>query len=657
MEKAIKKTKTVSVTTEETKIDLSNLPSLPETLTTLQFLRTAKNQSDSSIHTMLDKALAECKKNDCVLMLERIMLHIGDVARQHNLLSEMGIKSSTGGSKERSIFRSCLRWWEKNLPASFKINLHVFVEFTLYENLMYYQNKSDRKTGKIISQEIFFPMHAEVWNFLQTQIRQGKDLYFIARHLPKYYFENVKVRTTKKIVKLLKGQTNFKYRLPKKAWVKINGEFVTSESGFVTLNAGDIISYPRGFQKETTDRQAYIRNWIEGFCKVMGWSNEDYRKFRSTQNTPEQAFCSNSIKKMSDVEFDKFLNKLTTQQKNRVSKILVYKDKASGKLVAKDKWKKLGEKYIVWEENQGKIGDALRKAAVSGDTKKTKELLKDFKIKSTGLQTLDILVEIVKGDLNDLQINNLYQSLIEKMSLIANVFPIVDGSDSMSRTVDNGVAGEFSIPYRDIVYAMCIAFSTRNPVEKFRDTFGWFSKDFKIMGKSTYLNNAPNQFVDKTKYEKTVPEYKIISAGKTFTENLEAMRRADTKEYACTNMFSNIEFFVSLVKDGSHTVEELPVALLYLTDNENNTGLGPKDAITLAASIGWHPLQIFWGISQMPGYMKAELDETENCLYVGGFEESALSQILSGIKRGSINPQTELWSIYNDPRYSVLNVA
>ena len=101
-------------------------------------------------------------------------------------------------------------------------------------------------------------------------------------------------------------------------------------------------------------------------------------------------------------------------------------------------------------------------------------------------------------------------------------------------------------------------------------------------------------------------------------------------------------------------VEELPVALLYLTDNEYNTGLGPMEAHKLATSIGWHPLQIFWGISRMSSRAEAGLSKVPNSLFVGGFNESALSQILRGIKTGSINPETELWSIYNDPRYSVL---
>jgi len=642
-------TSTKAKTTKKStsKDDISNLPKLSATLETLQYLRTAKGKSDKEIHPMLDKAFTECKKQDMVLMLERIMLHIGDVSRQHNLLKEMNIKSTSGGAQERAIFRSCMRWWEKNLPESFAKNLHVFVEFTLYENLMYYQNRTDRKTGRVLGTEVLFPVPSTVWSFLAEQIRKGKDLNLIARHLPKFYPENSVNRTTKKVVHLKKGQTEFKYKLPSKDWVKINGAFV--EGPTVTLKEGDVISYPRKKQDIALGRQAFINKWISGLCKVMGWNLDDYKKFRSTQATPEQAFASKSISKLSEVEFGKFLDRLTSGQRFRVAKMLAYKD--GNTLVAKEKWEKLGSWYIKWENNQEKIANELRKAAAEGDTEKTKTLMKDFKVKATGLQTIDMLAEILKGELNTTQIDNTYQSMIEKMDLIANVFPIIDGSGSMSRVIDNG---GHHIAYRQVAYAMAIAFSTRNPVDKFRNTYGWFSNRFDICGRSAFKNTAPNQFVDSKKFIKNVPEYQVISAEKSFTENLAAIKAADSEEYACTNMFSNIEFFVNLVKEGSFTVEELPVALLYLTDNERNQGRNPKEAVALAASIGWHPLQIFWGISAMTASAKEELKTVPNALFVGGFNESALSQILRGIKSGAINPETELWSLYNDERYSVL---
>jgi hypothetical protein len=640
----------VVVTPETASPMVGEYPSLPKTLEALQFLRTAKTATDAQIAKVLDSSYTECKKNDCVLVIERLMLHIGDVSRQHNILTELGISSKTGGAQERKIFRSCMRWWEKNIPESFAKNLRVFTEFTLYENLMFYQNTTDRKTGKVLSTEILFPMPDVVHEFLATQIRAGKDLNLIAKHLPKV--TTGKGRITKKKVKAMKTATEFKLnkiKLPKTEWIKVNGELVTSND--VTVKVGDVISYPRKKQSITLAKQDFINKWISGFCKVMGWNIEQYKKFRSAQNTPEQKFSNRTVLDMPKSDFHKLLDILTAGQRFRVAKMVAYKD-AAEKLQPKPKWNQLGEWYIEWEKGQEKVADELRKAAASGDKEKTKELMKDFKVKATGMQTIDILASLFKGGMSDMQINNTYQSLIEKMDLIANVFPIVDGSGSMDSPVAtiNGV----SLSRRQVVYAMCIAFSTRNPVEEFRNTFGWFSNNFYIAGRSKYVDLRPNPYVDKSRYTKQVGDHQVLSPEQTFTQNMKAIAQADPREVANTNMFASVEYFVKLVKDGKCHVEDLPNALLYLTDNENNSGLSPKEAVNLANSIGWHPLLVFWGIVNVPSDMLKEYKNIPNVLLVGGFNESVLSQVLRGIKSGSINPEMELWSIYEDKRYSVL---
>lgn len=631
--------------------DLTNLPRLPKTMEALQLLRTAKGQGDNFIHSALSNALVECERENMVLLLERIMLHIGDVSRQHNILREAGIISPTGGAQERAIFRSCLRWWEKSLPESFVKNIPIIVEFTLYENLMFYQNTTDRAKGNLIKTEVLFPNPKAVYEYLTQQIRKGKDLNLIARHLPKYHSSNDISRTTKKIVKLREGQKSIDWKLPAgKSWFKVNGEFVKSKS--ITVNDGDIISYPRNKQKFVLEKQKFVNSWIEGLCKSLGWTINQYRDFRKQQNTPEQAFASKNVLSVAESDFMNMLDHLTAGQRFRVAKMIAYKD-SNGNLVAKDKWSKLGTRYIKWENNQEEVANELRKVAMTGDESTKKELMSKFKVKATGQQTIDLLAELFKGNLNETQINNTYQALVEKMDLIANVFPIIDGSSSMNSGLNhNGT----HIKNRQIAYAMAIAFSTRNPVEAFRNTYGWFSGHFEICGRSKFVDESPNPFVDKNKFTKKVADYQVISETKTFTDNLRALAASDPQHVSNTNMFSSIEYFVNLVNNKGFHAEDLPQALLYITDNENNSGKSPKEAVILANSIGWNPLLIFWGLTVMSEHsVKNQLKGVPNTLFVGGFNEGSLSQILRGIKTGSINPETELWSVYNDVRYSILN--
>lgn len=645
------KSKNTTATLDVLNQNNPNLPKLPATLEALQLLRTAKGQKDSVIHGALNKAYTECKNANMILLLERIMLHIGDVSRQHNMLREMGIISPNGGAQERAIFRSCLRWWENKMPESFIKNIPVFVEFTLYENLMFYQNTTDRNKGHLINTEILFPAPQAVYEFLGEKIRAGKDLNLIARHLPKYHSSDDVNRTTKKVTKLRSGQTEMKWTLPTgKAWVKVNGKRVDGK--YVILKDGDVVSYPRKKQTFVLEKQKFINKWIEGFCKYMGWSVKQYRDFRKLQNTPEQSFASKSILNIAKSDFMGMLDRLTSGQRFRVAKMIAYKDN-SGKLVAKEgQWNKIGSWYVEWENNQEKIANELRKVAMTGDEKAKKELMQQFKVKATGQQTVDLLAELFKGNLNETQINNTYQSMIEKMDLIANVFPIIDGSGSMNSGINhNGVY----LQNRQIAYAMAIAFSTRNPVEEFRNTYGWFSSNFYICGRSKFVSDAPNPHVSRKAFTRQVSDHQVLSETKTFTENLRALAAADPQDVSSTNMFSSVEHFVDLVKNKGFHVEDLPNALLFITDNENNTGRSPKDAIALANSIGWHPLLIFWGLTVMSEHsVKNQLKGVHNTLFVGGFNEGALSQILRGIKTGSINPETELWSIYNDVRYSVI---
>lgn len=181
------------------------------------------------------------------------------------------------------------------------------------------------------------------------------------------------------------------------------------------------------------------------------------------------------------------------------------------------------------------------------------------------------------------------------------------------------------------------------------------SKTKRLAELTKFVDERPNLYLQKAAFAKQVKEHEVLSPLKTFTENFRALKQANPGEVSSTNIFASIEYFVKLVKDGKCHVEDLPQALLYLTDNENNTGLAPKEAVQLANSIGWQPLLVFWGISNMPSDMMSQIKNVPNVLAVSGFTEGALSQILRGIKSGSINIETELWSIYEDKRYSVLS--
>jgi hypothetical protein len=601
---------------------------LSNTLDTLQFLRTAKGNSDEQIHLALDKAYAETIDNGAEDMLYRIMFHIGDISRKHNIFKDFEINSEVGGAQERKIFRSCVRWMQKNTPEFLHKNLKLVVEFTSYETLMYYQVSTNRYLGNVMGVEKLFIDNQYLFPFLKSEIESGVNLNLIARHLPKY--ATGKNRTTKKTLVSTKGRTEFTWTLPKgKSWVKINGNLVTGDK--ITVKSGDVVEYPREKKSESLNRQSFLNKWIKDFCDYMGWTIAEYKSFKGKQNTAEQKMSSGLVMSMTEDQFNGFLDSLTAGQRKRVVKSL-----------GNPKWGQLTKWYKAWEDDQSNLAEKIRKATTPAEKA---ALMKDFKVKTTGDQTIDLLAEMLGKGLNAQQVNNNYQSMIERMNIKHSVFPIIDGSGSMDSGFDhNGVR----ISNRQVAYAMAIAFTTMNPNPRFRNTYGWFSSNFKVFGRSEYGDTYVSMFNNVDKY---------VSHTKTFTENYRLLMETDPKEITSTNMFASVEYFVNLVKTGRCTMEELPETLLYLTDNENNSGKSPKEAVTLANSIGWRPKLIFWGITTMTHFIKEELKYTPNGLFIGGFNESCLSQILDGISKDSINPEDELWVIYNDIRYSIIKVG
>jgi len=601
---------------------------LSKTLDVLQFLRTAKNSSDEIIHSLLNEAYAETSSNGVEEMLYRIMFHIGDISRKHNIFKEFEIDSEVGGAQERKIFRSCVRWMQKNTPEFLHNNLKLVVEYTSYETLMYYQVSTNRYSGDVLNVEKLFIDNQYLFPFLKSEIESGVNLNLIARHLPKY--TTGKQRTTKKVLVGRMGKSEFNWTLPKgKSWVKINGFIVKGDK--ITVKNGDVAEYPREKKSDTLTRQGFLNKWIKDFCGYMNWTIAQYKAFKSKQNTAEQKMSSMSVMSMTEDQFNVFLDSLTAGQRKRVVKSL-----------GNSKWGELTKWYKAWEDEQSDLADRIRKATTPAEKA---ALMKDFKVKTTGDQTIDLLAEMLGKGLNTQQVNNNYQSMVERMNIKHSVFPIIDGSGSMdSSFTHNGV----NITNRQVAYAMAIAFTTMNPNPRFRNTYGWFSQVFKVFGRSEYGDTYISMFKNVDKY---------VSHTKTFTENYRLLMETDPREVSSTNMFASVEYFVNLVETGRCTVEELPETLLYITDNEYNSGKSPKEAVTLANSIGWRPKLIFWGITTMSHSIKEELKYTPNGLFIGGFNESCLSQILDGISKDSINPEDELWAIYNDIRYSIIKVG
>jgi len=629
--------------------EIDNLK-IPSIFRALNFFRLQSNPSQKEANEKLDIAYAEATRYGIVQRFFKMLLHIGDVSRRHNILREMGIKSEAGGSQERIGFRRILNWMDNRAKHVLYANLDVWAEFTNYSNLWYYENRTDRYTGSFISIEnSMLQDRAKVFAFIKSRIKKGKDISLIARHLPKPVSGNKRVKKT-----IIKENLDGKmFTVPPKyqgSWVKLNGEL--QDIHRFEVHTGDVVAFPRNITKKTKQRRVTINKWIGEFCEYMGWTLSEYKAFRKNQTSMEQKFSSQSILTMSKEETFEFFDKLTSGQRSRMYGILVYKHPVTGQLEAKEgKFRPIAELYIQWEKKQEKIAQGLRDAFVKGDDKTIAKLKKEFKVKSTGQKSIDLLKEAMNGRKTESVINNSYQAFVEKTPMDVGVFPVIDGSGSMTYYSEDG------IKIFDIAATMAIFFSTRNPVPEFRDSYGWFSRSFKIIGKSKYVNTAPNPYMVNDRKYRQEKNIRVIDGSLPFTENLKNIKMANPGEISSTNMGAVINYFVDLVENKGYHVEDLPKALLFLSDNEHNTGAHPIDAVAVAEEkIGWSPLLIMWHIKSSTygdTHMK-EMMLKAGGLYITGFNEGVLTQIFQGIKTGRISPYTEFWAITDDKRYSVL---
>ena len=630
----------------------------PKTLECLNKFRANKNMSQSEADGLLNNAYKECEALKEMTMFRRVLLHIGDVSRQHEILKVMKIKSETGGAQERSNFRKILNWWSRNMEQSFVENLRVFTQFTVYENLMFYQITSDRYRGDIKNVEKHLLKPEAVHKYLASQINKKRDLGLIARHLPA--LKTGTYRTAKKTISLRKGiEGPIKWSFPenrdKNFWLKVNGESVDLEGKeFIMVEESDILSFPRKKQNETLEKQREVNSWIQDFCKVMGWEGSDYIKFRkNNQHTPEQVFSNKTVLTFSEEQLTKMFDTMTAGQRYRVNRMLV--DKKGSLSEPSSKWGQVSKVYAKWELEQNQAAKEVRIALESGDESKVKEASKKLKVKSTGKQTVELVADLFGS--RDLEfINTTYTSLVSKLDLQVNVFPVIDGSGSMDgtwgncNTVINGV----TLTPRMIAYTLGITFSTLNPQLEMRNAYGWFSEEFHIVGSTKFKDFTPNPYMNRRGFQKQVSTGLYISAEKTLSENLAIMKASDPGEVAGTNLWGVIDFFSSRIEQGLLHSEDAPNCLLFLTDTEGNVGSDVETAFTRATSVGWNPLVVMWNIGYT-SYMNDFAKNIPNLLFVNGFSESVLSQVLRGIKTGSVNPDDELYSIKEDKRYSVIS--
>lgn len=525
-----------------------------------------------------------------------IMSHIGDISRSHNLYRKIGIKSSSGGAGEYKSFRKLSSWLIRLHPELAESYYKYAQEFTQYSVGWYYQNTTDRKKGSVLnSEKLFFP-EAAVFAHLQNKLIKNEDIAIIARQLPKY--------------------VTGKYRYSKTA----KGEMKK-----------------RAIKPHTVKKRAEVNAWIRRFIKAMAGTAHfekgtlgEYRKFRKLQNSMEQKLSSGILDSYSLDQLYTIFDKCPAGQRSRLHCVMMNPE---------NKFKNATKAYTDWMDIQKKAATMTKDERAKAGVKLT--------IKSTGMKTIDIFNRMVTiGDTDEADV--LWKSMVEKQKHDVSVFPIIDGSGSMDMRLEKYP----DLSVRDAAYAMAVTFATQNPDGMLKNSFGWFSSNFHVINNIDYMYDSPSYW---NRHMKKVPPYQVLSEKYGFSKNMSNLRASCTGEISCTDQVKVVEYFVEMVNQEKLRVEELPGVLLYLTDNEFNGRYNASENVIqsqrVAASIGWYPLQVLWGLRMDQNHFPFK--GINNCIGLGGFNEGILSQVFNNIMSAYVDPYTELWSIATDARYSM----
>lgn len=647
--------------TEEQKESLK----LNATLVAIQQGKISKTISDSQYHPLLNGAKAELHKVQADLqayafeVFLRNLFFILAIQRQHNIWKEENVKvESEVGGQMRQAGRSIVRWlwanmqeWLLTRKEGYLYNLNLIVEYANYDAILHNQirtTKGSKKSPAIVTSKetMNIPLNI-VAELIAQNIRKGVHMSLIARWLPKV--QSGKNRYTKLVVgKTFKGK---QFDPKGKVWCKLNGEKIYA---ITPVKEGDIISYPRAITSAAKERIKKDQELVHAVCEIMDWDKTQYTKFRHQymQETPEHKFASGSITNFAKDQFVKWVGSLSSGQQHVVSTHLCYMD-SSKKLVANPngKWyntelpKWYLEAFVAAEEKKAQV---VREAMAKGDNEKAKAVATTMKTKTAGTQTIDLFTDLIQQRKSPQEIDTIYTALTSKMDMSVPVYCCIDGSGSMTgaRLEINGTM----VSPLDAAIVIALTFMLTNPVLELGQSCMWYGSEGTFTGVTRYRNTAPNPYT--TNKQVITDADKIVDRTKGFAANFASLKAANPGHVSSTNPGKVVESFLDLVKRGQMHIENLPKVLVFVTDDEGNSGMSPAQFIALANKASWFPLFVFWGLTGT--HALEQYKNSPNVLVERGFSENTLSSVLQFIRKGTVNMFDSLFAIAENPAFSLI---
>lgn len=598
----------------------------------------------SVIFNLLTTAWNESKKDKTLKeMFFTIIFACGDVSnREHNIFKKIGIKNpDKGGAASRKNFIYCLQWLYKNLPDQYFKFLSIIPEYTNYENILYYQLRTDRMKGKVTE-----------------NVSIGTDAKFIDE-VTTYLASRISSASTNAMEQQLIAKFLKKPKFSTRKKVNKKGEVVGR----------------RKLKAETIAKELFEFKIAEALSKKLGWEVKTFEantrfvgleKYKAAHNRTSEAylFSSKQILNYDEPMFHEWLNTLPSGARYNVQRRLL-----DGKGNSKKKWiGKYGDLatfYDNWvlakEMASSKVRELEKKASVQENLSDEERLelakaKKDAKVNTGATTVTDMVVEAMQNRGKAKELDVIMDNLLRKVSINVPVLTIVDVSGSMSNRYAN-IKGH-RITAKAMAELAATIMLLKNPDPELSNILVKFDSVCEIMveGEEIPATTRRNRFTSSA----TKIVNQLVDKAKPFSENL-----ANVASLLNGGGSTDLSTLTRRLKhwaeaDPTQTTQRKEMILQYpvflvISDGDLNSYGGAEESLKkvqmeMRQWFGWEGVIVVWDVKETE--TTAKFDNMENIIYYPFTNPQVIEQIFSKIDDiDVIDIYTSLKGLYQSNRY------
>lgn len=593
--------------------------------------------SKSTLHVTLSNAWKLCKSKEEKELFFILLFNSGDIDRQHNIFRKAGLKNvDKGGHAHRQQFLWALQWLYKELPAQYYNFLPLIPEYTNWENIMYYQLRTDRKKGTILFTD----------NISTTKDFVEKTTDYLASVIQD---PNTSPAEHSLIAKFL--------RKPRFSSRKRNPQ---SKKGG-----------RRKLKPETIAKELFEFNLLSALSTKLGWEVKTYPtntrfvgyehyKAKHNRSSESYLFSSKEILNYDEDQFARWLEQLPSGARYNVQKRLLDKDrKSKGKWIGK--YGDLAQFFINWEDSKTKASEEARKleakeVLTEEESAKLKTLQKQSKVNTGATTFIDLFKQILTGN-DPTSINLAADNLLRQLKVEIPMLVVVDNSGSMNNKTLGNITSRISVAALAATIALL-----KNPSPDGKDILVKFNSLCEIMVTGQQHEAAlpgRNRFMAG----KTTTVETIVDRSDSFYNNYMRVRSllATTGSTELTAFTSEVARWVKEVPAEESMRKEMinkfPVILIISDGDLNSHGSAMKSMAaakhSLLQSCGWDGVMVLWDVKERSESHKFEF--LDNVMHIPYLSAQTINQVFNNLSDVDIvDSYAPLKALHNSNRYDLV---